>query len=167
MRKSNWIIVAILAAASAFFLWLWYYLSFNLVDNPVDLAFTIVWWVAIIGACIGIHVAERRRQERVRTAFLAPGLIYNCEAGMVRVEAGASPVDALQQTLTDLSYSFDLQDEPDNKRISFSHIVRSAKFADDGDTWEGEVVSVTYPNAKPRPFSSREELLAIVEGAPA
>lgn len=167
MRKSNWIIMVVLVAASAFFLWLWYYLNFNLVDNPVDLVFTIVWWVVIIAACVGIHVAERRRQERVRTAFLALGLIYNCEAGLVPVEAGSSAVDKLQQTLAELSYSFDLQDDPDSKRVSFSHIVRTAKFADDGDTWEGEVVSVIYPDAAPRSFSSRDELLAIVEGTPA
>lgn len=167
MRKSNWIILAVLASASAFFLWLWYYLNFNLVDNPVDLAFTIVWWAAIIAGCVGIHLAERRRQERVRTAFLAPGLIYNCEAGMVPVEAGSSAVDKLQQTLAELSYSFDLQDDPASKRVRFSHIIRTAKFADGGKTWEGEVVSVVYPNAAPRPFSSRDELLAIVEGAPA
>ena len=57
MRKSNWIILAVLASASAFFLWLWYYLNFSLVDNPVDLAFTIVWWAAIIAGCVGIHLA--------------------------------------------------------------------------------------------------------------
>ena len=51
--------------------------------------------------------------------------------------------------------------------MRFSHIIRTAKFADGGKTWEGEVVSVVYPNAAPRPFSSRDGLLAIVEGAPA
>ena len=40
MRKSNWIILAVLASASAVFRWLWVYLSVSLVDNPGDLAFT-------------------------------------------------------------------------------------------------------------------------------
>lgn len=167
MRKSNWIIAVVLVAASVFFLAMWYYLKFNLVDNPLDLVVTIVWWAVIVAGCVGIHKAEQRRQERVRTAFLAPGLIYNCEAGMVPVQAGASQVDQLQQMLTELSYSFDLAEEPDKKRVSFSHIVRSAKFADDGNTWEGEVVSVQWPDAKPRAFRNRDELLAIVEGTPA
>ena len=34
MRKSNWIIAAILLVASLVFLWLWQALEFNLVDNP-------------------------------------------------------------------------------------------------------------------------------------
>lgn len=42
MRKSNIAIIAILAAASIFFLWLWNHLHFNLVDNPLDLAITIL-----------------------------------------------------------------------------------------------------------------------------
>lgn len=44
MRKSNYLILGILVVASIFFLWMWYALNFNLVDNPLDLVLTIVWW---------------------------------------------------------------------------------------------------------------------------
>lgn len=162
MRKSNWIILAVLAAASAFFLWLWYYLNFNLVDNPVDLAFTVVWWAVIIIACVGIHLAEKKRRERIRTAFLAPGMIYNAEAGVVRLEPGESMTDALQQMLLGLEYGFDTADVPDESRVRFVQIVRTAKFSNGGDVWEGEVVRVSRPDA-PRPFSSRDQLRTLVD----
>lgn len=77
MRKSNWIIAAILLVASLVFLWLWQALEFNLVDNPIDVVVTAVWWVVIIAGCLVIHWAEKKRQERIRTVFLAPGLVYN------------------------------------------------------------------------------------------
>ena len=162
MRKSNWIIVAILAAASAFFLWLWYYLNFNLVDNPVDLLFTIVWWAVIIAACAGIHLAEKKRRERVRTAFLAPGMIYNSEAGVVRLEPDESMADALQRMLANLDYGFEMAAVPEKSRVRFLQIVRTSKFENDGVTWEGEVVRVARPD-DPRPFSDKEELRALIE----
>ena len=72
MRKSNWIILAVLVIASIFFLWLWYYLKFDLVDHPRDLILTILWWVVVLAACVGIHYVEKMRQRNIRTAFLAP-----------------------------------------------------------------------------------------------
>ena len=37
MRKSNWIIAAVLLLASVAFLWIWHALQFDLVDNPLDI----------------------------------------------------------------------------------------------------------------------------------
>ena len=37
MKKSNVIVFVLLALASAFFLWLWYFLGLNRVDEPLDL----------------------------------------------------------------------------------------------------------------------------------
>ena len=34
MRKSNWIIAAVLLLASVAFIWIWHALQFDLVDNP-------------------------------------------------------------------------------------------------------------------------------------
>lgn len=43
MRKSNWIIAAVLLLASVAFLWIWHALQFDLVDNPLDIVVTVVW----------------------------------------------------------------------------------------------------------------------------
>ena len=40
MRKSNWIIAAVLLLASVAFLWIWHALQFDLVDNPLDIVVT-------------------------------------------------------------------------------------------------------------------------------
>lgn len=85
MRKSNWIIAAVLLLASVAFLWIWHALQFDLVDNPLDIVVTVVWWVVIAAACVAIHWAEKKRQERIRTIFVAPGLLYNSEMGVVRL----------------------------------------------------------------------------------
>lgn len=50
MRKSNWIIAAVLLLASVAFLWIWHALQFDLVDNPLDIVVTVVWWVVIAAA---------------------------------------------------------------------------------------------------------------------
>ncbi len=142
MRKSNVIVIAILVIASIFFLWLWNYLHFNLVDNPLDLVITILWWVVVIGVCIAIMAVERRRRESVRTAFIGDGAIYNGETGIVPVkEANPSAyVQKLRTMLNDLSYSSRLKDDPTEAHMRFSYIVRSTKFSDEGKVWEGEVV---------------------------
>lgn len=163
MRKSNWIILAVLVIASVFFLWLWYYLKFDLVDHPRDLILTIIWWVVVLAACIGIHYVEKMRQRNIRTSFLAPGLIYNSEAGIVRLEPTATYVEELQRILSELKYTFERPDEPNQKRVRFTYIVRSDKFSHDGDTWEGEVVRVADPN-DPYPFNGREQLAVLLKG---
>lgn len=166
MRKSNWVIVAILATASAVFLWLWWALQFNLVDSPLDVVVTVVWWVVIVVVCVAIHWAEKRRQERIRTVFLAPGLLYNCETGVTRMGSEASVSDEIQKLLSNLTYGFDMAELPANSRVRFQRIVRTSKFADGGDTWEGEVVEVNQPD-RPRPFRSRCELVSLLDGTDA
>ena len=59
MRKSNWIIAAVLLLASVAFLWIWHALQFDLVDNPLDIVVTVVWWVVIAAACVAIHGPKR------------------------------------------------------------------------------------------------------------
>ena len=87
MRKSNWLILAVLAVAAGLFLWLWYYLGFNFVDDPFDLVLAVVWWAVVLVLVVGIHTAEKKRRRRVRTAYLAPGVLFNSEAGFVDLEA--------------------------------------------------------------------------------
>ena len=161
MRKSNWIIASILLVASLVFLWLWQALEFNLVDNPIDVVVTAVWWVVIIAGCLVIHWAEKKRQERIRTVFLAPGLVYNCETGVIRLEPGTSVVDTLQTLLGALNYSFDLAELPANSRVRFQRIVRTSKFGDNGAIWEGELVEVAHPD-RPKAFESRRELAILM-----
>lgn len=190
MRKSNWLIAAILVLASIFFLWLWFYLGFNLVDNPLDLVVSIIWWAVVAGGCYCIHQAEQKRQERVRTTYVAPSAVFNSEAGLVDLN-GASAVEGIQQVLEGLEYNFDIKDFPSNSEAKFDYIVRSTKFevekgseqgaTGSGDattangasgatgsassqvkTWEGEVVRVAAPDEEPREFTSKEQLEAIL-----
>lgn len=112
MRKSNWIIAAVLLLASVAFLWIWHALQFDLVDNPLDIVVTVVWWVVIVAACVAIHWAEKKRQERIRTIFVAPGLLYNSEMGVVRLSPDDEVVDALQAILSNLTYGFELAELP-------------------------------------------------------
>ena len=146
MRKSNWIIAAVLLLASVAFLWIWHALQFDLVDNPLDIVVTVVWWVVIAAACVAIHWAEKKRQERIRTIFVAPGLLYNSEMGVVRLSPDDEVVDALQAILSNLTYGFELAELPANSRVRFQRIVHSSKFGDAGATWEGDVVEVSRPD---------------------
>ena len=45
---------------------------------------------------------------------------------------------------------------------AFRWVVRSRKFDRNGEVWEGEVVAAHDPGAEPRPFSSREDLAALL-----
>lgn len=164
MRKSNVIILAVLAIAAGLFLWLWYYLGFNFVDDPLDLIIAVVWWAVVVALVMGIHTAEKKRQKRVRTAYLAPGMLFTSEAGLVSLdtfEEGTTLTDALEQTITGLKYSFDRADLPERDEVTFERIVRTEKFdKDDGDKWEGEVVDVKTQEATS--FKGREELAELI-----
>ena len=164
MRKSNWIIAAVLLLASIVFLWVWHALQVDLVDNPLDIVVTVIWWAVIAAACFAIHWAEKKRQERIRTIFVAPGLLYNSEMGVIRLDPDAELVDALQSVLSNLTYGFDMADLPSNSRVRFQRIVHSSKFADAGSMREGDVVEVSHPD-RPRAFRDRDELVALVGGA--
>ena len=73
----------------------------------------------------------------------------------MRLEPTGSYVEELQRILSELQYTFERPDEPNQKRVIFTYIVRSDKFSDDGDTWEGEVVRVANPQ-DPQPFNAAE-----------
>ena len=173
MRKSNILIAAIATIASIFFLWLWYYLQFNLVDDPFDLVLTICWWAVIIAMCVAIHLVEKKRQQRLRTCLVAPGVVYNAEAGSV--PAAGSVADTIQGILQDLHYDFDIADQPegakDEPQSFYQMVVRSSKFttktdADTGERqvkeWEGEGSLTADPDAPAKRFTSKEELMAIL-----
>ena len=88
MKKSNWLIVGLLVVASVIFLAMWYALGFNLIDDPLDLIVSIVWWVVIIAICLLIQWSENKRRRSIRTTLLAPRVMYNPEVGVVEVAPG-------------------------------------------------------------------------------
>lgn len=173
MKKSNWLILLILVAASAFFLWLWYYLQFNLL-HTLDLVLSVVWWVAVAAICLLIQRSEKKRQERVRACYVGPTVIFNSEAGMVQRAGGASVVDELQQVISNLKYNFDLADFPSKEDAKFDYLVRTSKFkgakvdnaqdaeAQEPETWEGEVVDATGDKWESKKFSSKAELAQLI-----
>ncbi len=164
MKKSNWIILAVLTVGAGFFLWLWYYLGFNFVDDPLDLVLAVVWWAVVLAAALGVHFAEKKRRERVRTAYLAQGALFNSEKGLLSLEGfeeGTTLVEALQQTLSELKYNFDRADLPKREETRFDRVVRTEKFdKDDEDKWEGEVVDVRTKEAFP--FKGKQELAGLL-----
>ena len=150
VRKSNVIIIAILMVASIAFLWLWNYLGFHLIDMR-DLVITILWWIITIGLCIAIHIAEKRRRERIRTIFISDG--------------PQAYVDGMRELLDNLNYDPNVSPDASQKRLRFSYIVHSPKFSDDGRVWEGDVVQVSGPRDS-LPFSNAQELSKILSSQP-
>lgn len=163
MKKSNWLIIGILIVASIVFIGMWYAFGFNLVDSS-DLFISVIWWVVILAVCLGIKFAEAKRCRSVRTSFLAPGLIYNPEAGIVRLGADQPYVSALQSILSNLEYGFTSEDVANEQRIRFDYIVRSDKFANNGETWVGEVVRASNPDDV-HAFQNKRELARLIDAA--
>lgn len=162
MRISNWIITAVAAVACGILLWAWFALGFNHVDDPLDLIVAVVWWVAVAAVIGAIYWAENKRRERMRLAFVGEGVVYNPEAGVVMPDAGETALGALERTLSGQAFPDEVADLDDRVRPSFLWVVRSHKFERNGEVWEGEVLPVHDPDAEPRPFSSREDLAALL-----
>ena len=160
MKKSNWFVLAVLAVACGFFLWLWYYLDFNLVDNPLDLLLAVIWWVAVFAFVFGIRFVEKRRQERIRTMYVADGMLFNSEVGLLNFASSDQLVAVMNRVLRDLDYGFSKQEAPKHEEFKPELLVKTEKYGD-GD-WAGEVVVVG--SQEQQPFESKEELASILNG---
>lgn len=162
MRKSNWLVIAIAVVACAALLWAWFALGFNHVDDPLDLVVAIVWW-AVVAAVIGAIVwAESKRRQKMRLAFVGEGVIYNPESGLVQADRGETEIGALERTLSGMAFPDEVASLDERNRPAFRWVVRSEKFKDNGNVWEGEVVPVHDPQAQAVRFTGREELAALI-----
>lgn len=128
MKKSNWIIAVVLAVAAGFFLWLWYYLGFNFVDDPFDLVLAIGFWALIVALIIGISKAEQARCRRIRTVYVSGHSMFNSERGMINFEENAPTHDAIATILSNLKYNFAREDLPNLHQFGVEYIIRSTKF---------------------------------------
>lgn len=185
MKKSNVIVFVLLALASAFFLWLWFFLGLNRIDEPLDLVLSIVWWAVIVVA-IGIIVKmERTRRRRIRTVYVGDGAAFNSEKGLVELDGAAPMRETIAGILQSLKYDFERADFPEEGEFEVKYFVRTKEFeaeerkdeASDADagtvdrsaaaapqtepkSWKGEVYIVE--SKEERPFETPDELAAIL-----
>lgn len=178
MKKSNVIVFAILALVTAFLLYLWYYLGFNKVDNPVDVTLSAVWWVGIAAIIALIVRMERKRQRLVRTLYMSPTQLFNSEAGVVELASGQDAVEVMGHVLEGLRYGFKAQEQPKQEDFDYRFVVQtnvfkpakkdaegegaaSAESASEGDepTWKGTVIKIDRENGNVEtPFETVAEL---------
>ena len=162
MRKSNWVVVAIAAVAVGVLLWLWYFLGFNRIDSPLDMIVAAVWWVVIALVVVAIKRAEDKRREKMRVAFVGDGFLYNPETGLVMPDEGETEVSLLERTLANMTYPDKVVELDENERLPFRWVVRSFKFDQDNDVWEGEVSRAHKPDEEPLIFENRDDLIALL-----
>ena len=156
MKKNNIIVFGIAALLAAFLLWLWFYLGFNKVDDPFDLALAITWWVGIAVLVALIVYLEHRRQRQIRTIYVSSTALYNSEKGTVLL-GDAVATDAMQEILQQLSYGFDGGGLPDKASFECLYVVKTDEYkkqsgaqgqqgASDEPTWKGTVVKIDRQN---------------------
>ncbi len=168
MKKNNVIVLAISAVAAAFLLWLWFYLGFNHIDNPLDLVLAILWWVGIAALVALITYMERKRQRQIRTIYVSPTALYNSEKGIVALKE-ASSVEAMEGILQQLEYNFDKADLPSKKTFDYRYVVQTDEYKEnDPDSeqdssnepkWTGKVIKIDRENGNTETdFASIQEL---------
>ena len=184
MKKSNVIIFVLLAIASAFLLWLWYYLGLNKVDEPLDLVLSILWWIVIIASIVIVAKMEQIRRRRIRTVYVGNDATFNSEKGLLTFAKSLPMQEVLASILENLSYNFSRVDFPDKEAFEVKYFVRTKEFKvekpEEGaqpssvqpnptdentvslgqDAWKGEVVIIDTKEEKP--FESPEELADIL-----
>lgn len=180
MKKSNALVLVIFIALSAFLLWLWYRLGFSQVDYPIDLIMSIVWWALVGTLAFVIYRVEQKRRERIRTIYIAPGILFNAETGVVPCSDMVSAANLMEGILCGLEYDFDKADMPEDGMYDYRYVVRTDRFrcdnggqrpaldaaADiaalaDPTEWSGTVVRVDPREGNPEtPFANKAELVA-------
>lgn len=161
MRKSNWLVLVVAIVASALLLWVWFALGYSHVDSPLDMMLTALWWLVIAVVISAIVWAERHRRQKMLTAFVGNGIVYNPEKGVVRVRAGESEVELLRNVLAGLTFEDDVANLS-GSRSTFRWIVRTRHFENNGAVWTGEVVPLRTASSPTRVFQNQAELAAIL-----
>lgn len=128
MKKNNYVVIALAAVLGAFLLFLWYYLGFNKIDNPLDLVLSVLWWVADAAVVAGIVHFEKKRQEQIRTIYVSPAALFNSERGVVSVPDAAQRVGAMESILQSLSYDFSNEDMPGRDDFECLYVVQTEKY---------------------------------------
>ena len=181
MKKSNWAIFVILAVVSVFLLWLWYYLGFNQIDDPLDLVLSIIWWCVIAGLIYLIVRSEKKRQRAIRTIYVSEDALFNSERGLVLCPDPSQRVALMESILENLEYTFDMVSMPEADEFTCCAVVTTDEFEpakkdDQGNdtqepTWQGEFFKVvpavaTDPSSKPysegTKYGTKEALAALV-----
>lgn len=160
MKKSNFIVLGIAAVASLFLLWLWWYLGFSSVDAPADILISVAWWLVIGLVAYGITRMEARRREQMRTIYVSPTALFNCESGIVECTNSTKRVELVEEILKNMQYGMDFQDMPDPAEFAYSYIIRTKDYKD-GENWQGTVVKVDRSGATSgmeKTFSTRTSL---------
>ena len=150
MKANNYIVLGISAVVAAFLLFLWYYLGFNQIDNPLDLVLAIIWWVAIVVFIAVILILENRRKRQIRTIYVSPTALYNSEYGVVGLR-GNQNMQVMQEILENLRYNFNREDLPENDKFDYRYIVQTDEYKaskTDGEdpTWKGKVIKLDKEN---------------------
>lgn len=190
MKKNNYIVIALAALLGAFLLFLWHYLGFNKIDNPLDLALSVLWWVADAAIVAGIVHFEKKRQEQIRTIYVSPAALFNSERGVVSVPDADGRVEAMESILQGLTYDFSNEDMPGQEDFEYLYVVQTEKYeaaekagqdaAAEADAdapqaadaepegenqpkWEGKVTRIDRENGNVKTkFSSMEELAVLL-----
>ena len=166
MKKTNTIFVAVVIVVSIFLLWLWYYLNFPLLDDPLDLVLSIIWWVIVGGFIFAITKIEQRRQQRIRTIYLAQDEMFNSEEGLLPFESKDELVDSIKELLDDLKYNFKRKDFPEPEDFAPTCLIRTLKLKtkdDDDDEWEWEGEFVNVITKMEYEFGNEEELRELIK----
>ena len=160
MRKSNFIVLGILLLASLFLLWLWWYLGFSKVDNPADVLISVAWWIIIGVVAFGIYRMEERRREQMRTVYVSPTALFNCESGIVECRNLNQRIDLVEEIMKNMKYGMEFQDMPDPSDFAYSYIIRTHDYQG-ADHWNGTVVRVDRSGkgtSEEKTFSTRTSL---------
>lgn len=165
MKKSNWIVLGICVVVSVFLLWLWYYLNFDRIDNPLDLVLSICWWLLIAVTILAIWRLEKRRKERIRTIYVGDRFWFNSELGKKGYSGPDELMVKIGAALEELKYNFHREDFPDAERLPVRFLIRTKKYRADSDEqkdnkWIGTVCLAGEDSE--HPFETREQLSEIL-----
>ena len=103
---------------------------------------------------------EARRREQMRTIYVSPTALFNCESGLVECRNTNQRIDLAEEILKSMRYGMDFEDMPDPAEFAYSFIIRTHDYKD-ADHWRGTVLKVDRSGAgssMEKSFSTRTSL---------
>lgn len=139
-----------------------FYFRFGLfrTDHGVDIWLIIVWVLVAAVLLLVLWWRSQTREEMVRRFYLSDKGIYNHEIGYAPFSRVAASGDAYEfvsfaaDSLTTMSYGFDVADRPEDFKPTLVISTRAFRFHQSGegdeagaviDQWKGSLLSVGIP----------------------
>lgn len=167
MRKSNYIVLALLLVASFVVTYLWLFQGYQLTDTIfTGVVPLVLWWIAIAVVAIVLAASDRKHLVESRTVYVGEGSLFSPTDGLVKT--GTAPLaKQVEGIVGGIRHGSRGKQFPGEDAFTPRLVVRTTDYqgkpGSEPAVWRGEVVEASRDGEGQRwSFDGERELQSIL-----